>query len=191
MRLAQQLYEGIEVDGAPVGLITYMRTDSTQVAPEAQQEARAYIGERYGADYVPGQAPQYRTKSALAQEAHEAIRPTSVLRTPEAMRAVLDTAAGAAVRTDLATLCGQPDGPRGVRDDAVDVVAGRRLSLSRHGPAPGLSRLSGRLPRRGEDDQEETRTLPPLVKGELRRSAPATARAALYPAAAALTPRRR
>ncbi len=90
MRLAQQLYEGIDLEGERVGLITYMRTDSTHVAPEAQAEARALVQERWGAEYMPSKPPQYRTKAALSQEAHEAIRPTSALRTPEAMRRHLD-----------------------------------------------------------------------------------------------------
>ena len=90
MRLAQQLYEGIDLDGERVGLITYMRTDSTHVAPEAQQEAREYIAKRWGGEYLPDRPPVYRSKVANAQEAHEAIRPTSVLRTPDAIRSHLD-----------------------------------------------------------------------------------------------------
>ena len=89
MRLAQQLYQGIDLDNERVGLITYMRTDSTHVAPEAQAEARKLIAERWGQNHLPDKPPKYRSRSALAQEAHEAIRPTSVLRTPEQMRAHL------------------------------------------------------------------------------------------------------
>ncbi|MFQ5847797.1 MAG: type I DNA topoisomerase [Candidatus Methylomirabilales bacterium] len=85
MALAQQLYEGIELgeEGA-VGLITYMRTDSTRVSTEAVGEARHYIGERFGGAYVPKQPPVYKSAKA-AQEAHEAIRPTSVARDPAAV----------------------------------------------------------------------------------------------------------
>ena len=90
MRLAQQLYEGIDLEGERVGLITYMRTDSPHVAPEAQAEARELIEARWGKEYLPDTPPQYRARSSQAQEAHEAIRPTSVQRTPEAMRAHLD-----------------------------------------------------------------------------------------------------
>ena len=88
MRIAQQLYEGIEIgdaDGA-VGLITYMRTDSVTVSATAQNEAREYISDRFGADYVPEKPPVYRTKAKSAQEAHEAVRPTSALRTPKVMK---------------------------------------------------------------------------------------------------------
>ena len=90
MRLAQQLYEGIDLEGERVGLITYMRTDSTHVAPEAQQEAQEYITQTWGADYAPGKPPIYSSRAANAQEAHEAIRPTSVLRTPDVVRKHLD-----------------------------------------------------------------------------------------------------
>jgi DNA topoisomerase I len=92
MTVAQQLYEGLEVPGeGHVGLITYMRTDSTQIAKEALDEVRAMIGERFGGEFVPGEPRVFKTKSKGAQEAHEAIRPTSVLRTPEAMRGHITT----------------------------------------------------------------------------------------------------
>jgi len=90
MALAQQLYEGLDVgEGGGTGLITYMRTDSTNVAEVAQQEARQYIGSTYGSDFLPPTPPQYRTRAAKAQEAHEAIRPTSVLRLPEKVKPYL------------------------------------------------------------------------------------------------------
>jgi DNA topoisomerase-1 len=88
MIVAQQLYEGVDIGGedGTIGLITYMRTDSFNVAGEAQQEAREVIAARYGQEYLPEKPPIYRTKSKGAQEAHEAIRPTSSQRTPEALR---------------------------------------------------------------------------------------------------------
>jgi DNA topoisomerase I len=87
MTVAQQLYEGLEIPGeGQVGLITYMRTDSTHVAQEALDEVRTVIGERFGTEFVPGQVRAYKTKAKGAQEAHEAIRPTSSRRTPEALR---------------------------------------------------------------------------------------------------------
>jgi len=90
MAVAQQLYEGFELgEEAAVGLITYMRTDSTQASEQAQQEARRYVRERFGADYVPAELPVYRTRARGAQEAHEAIRPTSVYRTPEQVESYL------------------------------------------------------------------------------------------------------
>jgi DNA topoisomerase-1 len=91
MALAQQLYEGIDIgNGGEVGLITYMRTDSTNVSELAQQEARQFIGERYGDKFLPEELPKYKTKAQGAQEAHEAIRPTAVMRQPESIKKFLN-----------------------------------------------------------------------------------------------------
>ncbi|HZO32802.1 MAG TPA: type I DNA topoisomerase [Chloroflexota bacterium] len=93
MALAQQLYEGMPVDGGEsVGLITYMRTDSVTVAESAIAEVRQTIEQRYGRDFLPAQPRIHRTRSRLAQEAHEAIRPTSSERTPESVRPFLERA---------------------------------------------------------------------------------------------------
>lgn len=93
MALAQALYEGVDVgNGGATGLITYMRTDSTNVSAVAQDEAREYIGKKFGASFLPSEPPQYKTRSANAQEAHEAIRPTSVMRTPEMVKPYLEPA---------------------------------------------------------------------------------------------------
>ncbi len=88
MRIAQQLYEGIDLEGSDgsVGLITYMRTDSVTVSKEAQAEARTYIGKRFGPQYVPVKPPEYKTKAKAAQEAHEAVRPTAVMREPKRIK---------------------------------------------------------------------------------------------------------
>ncbi|TDY03692.1 type I DNA topoisomerase [Thiohalophilus thiocyanatoxydans] len=82
MSVAQQLYEGIDLGGETVGLITYMRTDSVNLADEALTEIRQFIQDKYGADNLPKEPRQFKTKSKNAQEAHEAIRPTSVLHEP-------------------------------------------------------------------------------------------------------------
>jgi len=90
MKLAQELYEGIKLDqGKPVGLITYIRTDSVAVAPEAQQAARAVVKKFWGQGYLPARPPVYQTKDATAQEAHEAIRPVDPWRTPKAVQPYL------------------------------------------------------------------------------------------------------
>ena len=89
MRIAQHLYEGMELGAeGPVGLITYMRTDSVRIADDALAEVRRLIGERYGKPYVPEQPVTYRTKKG-AQDAHEAIRPTALDRPPESVAAYL------------------------------------------------------------------------------------------------------
>lgn len=98
MMIAQQLYEGIDLgNDETVGLITYMRTDSYRIADIAQKEARDYIKETYGADYVPDKVPVYtkktkknqKTKAPAAQDAHEAIRPTSIKGTPDSLKHIL------------------------------------------------------------------------------------------------------
>jgi DNA topoisomerase I len=86
MRTAQSLYEGVDIGGQTIGLITYMRTDSVNLANEAVAEIRQYIGDNFSAEYLPGKQPTYKSKAKNAQEAHEAIRPTSILRTPDSLR---------------------------------------------------------------------------------------------------------
>ncbi len=90
MRLAQRLYEGIDIDGDTVGLITYMRTDGVDIAPEAIQSARRVIESEYGKQYVPSSPRQYTSKAKNAQEAHEAIRPTDLARLPSHVKKVVE-----------------------------------------------------------------------------------------------------
>nr|WP_316653612.1 type I DNA topoisomerase [uncultured Gellertiella sp.] len=90
MQIAQKLYEGIDIGGETTGLITYMRTDGVQMAPEAIDAARLAIGAQFGARYCPDKPRLYSTKAKNAQEAHEAIRPTDFNRTPDQVRSYLD-----------------------------------------------------------------------------------------------------
>ncbi|SMD05798.1 type I DNA topoisomerase [Rhizobium sp. RU36D] len=90
MQIAQKLYEGIDIGGETVGLITYMRTDGVQMAPEAIDAARAAITDQFGPRYLPEKARLYSTKAKNAQEAHEAIRPTDFNRSPDKVRRFLD-----------------------------------------------------------------------------------------------------
>ena len=90
MRLAQRLYEGVEIDGETTGLITYMRTDGIDIAPEAISDIRAMIGINFGKEYVPGSPRTYQNKSKNAQEAHEAVRPTDPHRTPDQVAKFVD-----------------------------------------------------------------------------------------------------
>jgi DNA topoisomerase-1 len=90
MRVAQGLYEGVDIGGETVGLITYMRTDGVQMAREAVFAIRDHVKESFGPDYLPGAPREYSTKAKNAQEAHEAIRPTDVSRTPESVARFLD-----------------------------------------------------------------------------------------------------
>ena len=90
MKLAQELYEGVEINGERVGLITYMRTDGVALAQEAVAAMREFIEKEYGKDYLPPSPRIYKNKVKNAQEAHEAIRPTNINRTPEKVAAFLD-----------------------------------------------------------------------------------------------------
>ncbi|MBN8764481.1 MAG: topoisomerase DNA-binding C4 zinc finger domain-containing protein, partial [Thiobacillus sp.] len=89
MRTAQQLYEGMDLGEGPVGLITYMRTDSVNLAQEAITDIRKYVGANFDKEFLPPAAIAYKAKTKNAQEAHEAVRPTSVMRTPESVRQFL------------------------------------------------------------------------------------------------------
>ena len=91
MQVAQRLYQGFEIDGETVGLITYMRTDGTQISNEALETCRNYISQKLGKEYLPGQPRNYSGKKAKnAQEAHEAIRPTDINRDPSSLKSILD-----------------------------------------------------------------------------------------------------
>ncbi|HEX3348811.1 MAG TPA: type I DNA topoisomerase [Acetobacteraceae bacterium] len=90
MRVAQSLYEGVDINGDAVGLITYMRTDGVQMAGEAVDAIRAHVDEVYGRDYLPAAARVYQNRAVNAQEAHEAIRPTDVSRTPDSVAGYLN-----------------------------------------------------------------------------------------------------
>lgn len=89
MRIAQQLYEGVDIGSGTVGLITYMRTDSFSLAAEAVMQIRSHIKANFEPEYLPKSPIMYKTKSKSAQEAHEAIRPTDITRTPASLRAFL------------------------------------------------------------------------------------------------------
>jgi len=90
MQIAQGLYEGVEIGGETTGLITYMRTDGITMIAEAVTDAREVIGKNYGAKYLPARPREYTSKAKNAQEAHEAVRPTSFARTPESVVRYLD-----------------------------------------------------------------------------------------------------
>ncbi len=90
MQVAQQLYEGVDIGSGAVGLITYMRTDSVNLADEAVADLRQYISDKYGADQMPAKPRHYKTKSKNAQEAHEAIRTTSIRHTPQDLKSHLN-----------------------------------------------------------------------------------------------------
>ncbi|MBV5309781.1 type I DNA topoisomerase [Chromatium okenii] len=171
MRVAQQLYEGVDVDGEAVGLITYMRTDSVNLAQEAIEEIRAYVVDRYGAADLPEQPRLFKTKSKNAQEAHEAIRPTSILREPNAVKAHLAPEQFRLYELIWKRTLACQMAHALINQVAVDLSAGTTEHLLRANGAviaePGFMRvyLEGRDDVQSADDDEE-RMLPEMQIGE-------------------------
>ncbi len=169
MSIAQQLYEGIDIGGETVGLITYMRTDSVNLAQEAVDEIRAYIKDKYGAENLPKEPRVFKTKSKNAQEAHEAIRPTSVNHEPAAIKSHLSkdqnrlyelvwkrTVACQMIHATMDTV-------------AVDLEAGKGNTFRANGStlvSPGFMALYQESVDDTKGKDEGERLLPPLKEGE-------------------------
>jgi DNA topoisomerase-1 len=169
MTLAQKLYEGVDIGGETVGLITYMRTDSTILSNDALTAARNLISDDYGPDYLPAGPRQYRTKAKNAQEAHEAVRPTDLFRRPEQVRRYID---GDMLKLyELIwkrTMASQMESA--VLDNvAVDLADGSGKTVLR--ATGSVVRFDGFLTLYREDvddpseDSDEGRMLPPLEEG--------------------------
>ena len=160
MQAAQKLYEGVDVDGETVGLITYMRTDGVQSAPEALQETREVIKGLYGAEYVPESPRLYKTKAKNAQEAHEAIRPTSLNRNPGRLRLEADmgrlyeliwkrmvASQMEAARIERTVIdLDSADGQTGLRANGQVILFPGYLTLYEEGRDDAADDESGRLP---------------------------------------------
>jgi DNA topoisomerase-1 len=176
MAVAQQLYEGVSVGNeGEVGLITYMRTDSTQMADTAVQEARRFIGEQHGAENVSPEPRTYRTRSRLAQEAHEAIRATSAFRTPEQVTKFLSRDQARLYELIWKRFVATQMASARLEITSVDIDAAREGSTNRYQfraagsvlTFPGF--LSLYQEARDEDaaaTDEDRQPLPPLEKGE-------------------------
>ena len=174
MALAQRLYEGIALGKeGPVGLITYMRTDSTRVSEEALREARDLIGQRFGADYLPPSPNLYRSKKD-AQDAHEAIRPTSVFHTPESLELHLAEDELKLYRLIWMRFVASQMMPAVFLQTTIDVIASGKDG------AEYLSRATGSIPtfdgflavyeegkdQKDEEDEELRHKLPGVSEGE-------------------------
>ncbi|MBL8835421.1 MAG: type I DNA topoisomerase [Alphaproteobacteria bacterium] len=176
MRLAQQLYEGVDVGGETVGLISYMRTDSVTLSNEALSGSRALIGEDFGPRYLPEAPRLYKTKTRNAQEAHEAVRPTDLFRRPAQVRSALDadqfrlyeliwkrTIASqmeSAEIDQVAVDIEAADGRTRLRATGSTVVFDGFLKLyheDRDDPTPDA---------KAGEDGEDSRILPPLAEGD-------------------------
>ncbi len=169
MAVAQRLYEGVEfgVEG-PVGLITYMRTDSVRVSPEAQAEARQYIESRHGAAYLPARPHVYKNKRQ-AQDAHEAIRPTMVARDPEQATGLLERDDASLYRLIWTRFLASQMVPAQLEATRVEFAAGDCLFVATGSVVifPGFTTLYIEQREEGEaaDEDEEARALPALTTG--------------------------
>jgi DNA topoisomerase-1 len=177
MVLAQQLYEGIDLGGSEgtVGLITYMRTDSVNVSRDAQEEARAFIGQKYGTDAVPAKPNSYTTKARGAQEAHEAVRPTSAQRQPIDVKNKLSHDQFRLYDLIWKRFIASQMAPAIFDSMTVDIAAGAELTT----PAPYTFRATGQVLKvpgflavynvsldDGEEDEDGERRLPMLDVNE-------------------------
>lgn len=169
MQIAQQLYEGVELgEQGSVGLITYMRTDSTRVANEAQAQAREYIGKEFGDRYLPEKPPQYRSRRG-AQDAHEAIRPTSVARTPETVKQYLSNEQFQLYRLIWQRFIASQMTPAVLDVVTVDIQAGRYTfrATSSSVKFDGFLRVYVEGKDNGELSDEERPPLPPMIEGQV------------------------
>ncbi len=167
MQLAQKLYEGIDVGGERTGLITYMRTDSVSLAEESIADMRAHITEHFGANYLPGKPRRFKTKSKNAQEAHEAIRPTLIARTPQAMKNVLDTDAARLYELIWKRALACQMAPAVLDQVSADVTSDH-ATLRATGSTIAFDGFR-KLYLEGRDEpasEEDTGMLPPLKEGE-------------------------
>lgn len=177
MRIAQELYEGVDLGEGGVGLITYMRTDSVRLATDAIEACRALINERYGAEYVPEKPNRYRSRSG-AQEAHEAIRPTDPARHPDDLKSILGKDAHRLYKIIWERFVACQMAPAKIEQRSVDIDA---ISVSGDGSRylfratasevlfPGYMRVAGVEARKeGGDDEEadEAESLPPMQEQE-------------------------
>lgn len=169
MMVAQKLYEGIEIGAeGSVGLITYMRTDSTRVSDAALGEVRDFISKQYGAPYLPEKAIHYRSKKD-AQDAHEAIRPTDVARTPDSLASYLNNDELRLYRLIWQRTVASQMTPALFDQTTIDIGAGRFIFRA----TGSVQKFDGFLKiyqegrdEKTEEDEEAERTLPSVEKGE-------------------------
>lgn len=166
MFLAQQLYEGLDIGPeGTLGLITYMRTDSVRVSKDAQEEARNYISKRFGNEYLPPKPPSYKSRKG-AQEAHEAIRPTSTLREPDRLKGHLTKEQLSLYRLIWNRFVASQMNPAVLDQTTVDIKAGG-FTFRATGSILKFSGFTALyIEGRDEDVQEEERPIPELGIGE-------------------------
>ncbi|MCB5943235.1 type I DNA topoisomerase [Acidocella sp. KAb 2-4] len=178
MRLAQQLYEGVDMGGDTVGLITYMRTDGVQLAKEAVQAIREQIKAEFGDNYLPAAPREYQSKAKNAQEAHEAIRPTDISLTPAKVARMLspDQARLYELIYKRALACQMAAAE--LDQTAVDLTDGAGQTLRATGSVlafDGFLRLYHEDTDDAAQDDDDTRILPPIAKGDPAKTRDVTA----------------
>lgn len=181
MQLAQKLYEGIDIGGETVGLITYMRTDAVTVATEAIMQTRDLIKAKYGAEYLPDSPRMYKSKAKNAQEAHEAIRPTDLTRTPEQLSARLDKDMWRLYELIWKRMMACQMEPA-IYDQVVAEIDATDKSATFRATGSVL-KFDGfltlyQLGKDEDEEDEESRRLPPLAEGEAVQAKDAEAIAA-------------
>ncbi len=191
MRVAQQLYEGTDIGGESVGLITYMRTDGVQMSREAMFAIRDHVKEAFGENYVPGAPREYSSKAKNAQEAHEAIRPTDVSRTPEQVarflddrqrklyeliwkRAVASQMQSAEIDQTAVELV-EPTGRTRLRATGSVIAFDGFLRLYREDEDDRAADARAGIATAGPEPDDESKTLPPMREGDAAKSGPVTA----------------
>ena len=182
MQIAQRLYEGVDLGGETAGLITYMRTDGVQMAPEAISAARSVIGKEFGEKYLPEKPRYYSVKAKNAQEAHEAIRPTDFSRTPASVKKYLDADQARLYEIIWKRAIASQMQPADIERTTVEIEARNGAKLAGLRAVGSVTRFDGFLAayadQRDEDSEdEETRRLPDTRADEAldRRSVTATA----------------
>ncbi|MEY3527272.1 MAG: hypothetical protein RI997_1381, partial [Pseudomonadota bacterium] len=171
MQIAQRLYEGVDIGGETVGLITYMRTDGVDMAPEAISAARRVIGAEFGANYVPASPRRYTSKQKNAQEAHEAVRPTDMGRHPKQVARMLDSEQARLYELIwVRTLASQMESAQ-LERTTVDIAAKAGAHLLDLRATGQVVKFDGflKLYQESSDDDgddEDSRRLPPMDAGE-------------------------
>ncbi|MCR5859311.1 type I DNA topoisomerase [Mesorhizobium sp. J428] len=171
MQIAQKLYEGLDVGGETVGLITYMRTDGVQMAPEAISAARAAIGKEFGDSYLPEKPRFYSAKAKNAQEAHEAIRPTDFFRTPASVRAHLDSDQFRLYEMIWKRAIASQMQPAEIERTTVEIEAKNGAQTAQLRAVGSVTRFDGFLaayvdPKDDDSEDEESKRLPEIRAGE-------------------------
>ncbi len=166
MRLAQQLYEGVDIGGETTGFITYMRTDGVQMAGEAVSAIREHVLGAYGADYVPGAPREYQSRIKNAQEAHEAIRPTDVARTPDSVAGYLNPDQRRLYELIWKRAVASQMQSAELDQVSVEITDGKGLRLRATGSVVAFDGFL-KLYREDQDDaaeEDEGRMLPPMAE---------------------------